>query len=71
MPSAIDMIVDGVVDGKQTEKLKTVILQTDLNMVGHLNNTTVYIISFAHKAQTCFSPAGDAVDCDAGFSAGE
>ncbi|XP_009299843.1 dynein axonemal heavy chain 10 [Danio rerio] len=36
VPSAIDMIVDGVVDGKQTEKLKTVILQTDLNMVMQL-----------------------------------
>lgn len=33
VPSAIDMIVDGMVDGKQTEKLKTVIPQTDLNMV--------------------------------------
>lgn len=33
VPSAIDMIVDGIVEGKQTEKLKTVIPQTDLNMV--------------------------------------
>lgn len=32
--SSIDMIVDGVVDGKQGEKLKTVVPQTDLNMVG-------------------------------------
>ncbi len=32
VPSAMDMIVDGIVDGKQTEKLKTVIPQTDLNM---------------------------------------
>ncbi|XP_056602848.1 dynein axonemal heavy chain 10 isoform X1 [Triplophysa dalaica] len=36
VPSAIDMIVDGIVDGKQTEKLKTVIPQTDLNMVTQL-----------------------------------
>ncbi|XP_056113379.1 dynein axonemal heavy chain 10 [Rhinichthys klamathensis goyatoka] len=36
VPSAIDMIVDGMVDGKLTEKLKTVILQTDLNMVTQL-----------------------------------
>uniref|UniRef100_A0A8C1QBG0 Dynein heavy chain 10, axonemal-like n=1 Tax=Cyprinus carpio TaxID=7962 RepID=A0A8C1QBG0_CYPCA len=36
VPSAIDMIVDGIVDGKQTEKLKTVIPQTDLNMVMQL-----------------------------------
>ncbi|XP_067295015.1 dynein axonemal heavy chain 10 isoform X2 [Pseudorasbora parva] len=36
VPSAIDMIVDGMVDGKQTEKLKTVIPQTDLNMVMQL-----------------------------------
>ncbi|TRY94050.1 hypothetical protein DNTS_011956 [Danionella cerebrum] len=36
VPSAIDLIVDGVVDGKQTEKLRTVIPQTDLNMVMQL-----------------------------------
>lgn len=34
MPSSIDMIVDGIVDGKQCQKLKTVVPQTDLNMVG-------------------------------------
>uniref|UniRef100_A0A669FBB8 Dynein axonemal heavy chain 10 n=1 Tax=Oreochromis niloticus TaxID=8128 RepID=A0A669FBB8_ORENI len=34
--SSIDMIVDGVVDGKQGEKLKTVVPQTDLNMVTQL-----------------------------------
>lgn len=28
------MIVDGIVDGKQGKKLKTVVPQTDLNMVG-------------------------------------
>ena len=32
--SSIDMIVDGIVDGKQGQKLKTVVPQTDLNMVG-------------------------------------
>lgn len=31
---SIDMIVDGIVDGKQGQKLKTVVPQTDLNMVG-------------------------------------
>ncbi len=45
VPSAMDMIVDGIVDGKQTEKLKTVIPQTDLNMVSEsvetLNSATV------------------------------
>lgn len=34
--SSIDMIVDGVIDGKQGEKLKTVVPQTDLNMVTQL-----------------------------------
>ncbi|KAL6114194.1 dnah10 [Pungitius sinensis] len=34
--SSIDMIVDGIVDGKQVEKLKTVVPQTDLNMVTQL-----------------------------------
>ncbi|XP_042277329.1 dynein axonemal heavy chain 10 isoform X2 [Thunnus maccoyii] len=34
--SSIDMIVDGIVDGKQGQKLKTVVPQTDLNMVTQL-----------------------------------
>lgn len=34
MHSTIDMIVDGIVDGKQGQKLKTIVPQTDLNMVG-------------------------------------
>lgn len=48
VPSAIDMIVDGIVDGKQTEKLKTVIPQTDLNMVSldrDLENIPAWIAS--------------------------
>uniref|UniRef100_A0A8D3BG74 AAA+ ATPase domain-containing protein n=1 Tax=Scophthalmus maximus TaxID=52904 RepID=A0A8D3BG74_SCOMX len=36
VPKCIDMIVDGIVDGKQGEKLKTVVAQTDLNMVTQL-----------------------------------
>ncbi|XP_077418136.1 dynein axonemal heavy chain 10-like isoform X1 [Vanacampus margaritifer] len=32
----IDMIVEGIVDGKQGQKLKTVVPQTDLNMVSQL-----------------------------------
>ncbi|XP_028270606.1 dynein heavy chain 10, axonemal isoform X2 [Parambassis ranga] len=31
--SSIEMIVDGIVNGKQVQKLKTVVPQTDLNMV--------------------------------------
>ncbi|XP_060895064.1 dynein axonemal heavy chain 10 [Labrus mixtus] len=34
--SSIDMIVDGIVDGKQGQKLKTIVPQTDLNMVTQL-----------------------------------
>uniref|UniRef100_A0A3Q1G9E8 Dynein axonemal heavy chain 10 n=1 Tax=Acanthochromis polyacanthus TaxID=80966 RepID=A0A3Q1G9E8_9TELE len=34
--SSIDMIVDGIVGGKQGQKLKTVVPQTDLNMVTQL-----------------------------------
>ncbi|KAJ8284497.1 hypothetical protein COCON_G00033470 [Conger conger] len=37
VPKCIDMIVDGVVDGKQEEKLKTIVPQTDLNMVVQLS----------------------------------
>lgn len=33
MHSSIDMIVDGIVEGKQGQKLETVVPQTDLNMV--------------------------------------
>ncbi|XP_061103387.1 dynein axonemal heavy chain 10-like [Conger conger] len=32
VPMCIDTIVDGVMDGKQEEKLKTIVPQTDLNM---------------------------------------
>ncbi|XP_048858906.1 dynein axonemal heavy chain 10 [Brienomyrus brachyistius] len=37
VPSLIDMIVSGIVDGRQAEKLKTVVPQTDLNMVVQLS----------------------------------
>lgn len=33
VPRLIDMIVEGIVDGRQGEKLKTIVPQTDLNMV--------------------------------------
>lgn len=33
VPYLIDMIVEGIVDGKQERKLKTIVPQTDLNMV--------------------------------------
>lgn len=33
VPYLIDMIVEGIVDGRQGEKLKTIVPQTDLNMV--------------------------------------
>ncbi|XP_038229191.1 dynein axonemal heavy chain 10 [Dermochelys coriacea] len=36
VPYLIDMIVEGIVDGKQGEKLKTIVPQTDLNMVMQL-----------------------------------
>ncbi|XP_053336632.1 dynein axonemal heavy chain 10 [Clarias gariepinus] len=37
VPSTIDMIVEGVVDGRQGEKMKTIVPQTDLNMVVQLS----------------------------------
>uniref|UniRef100_A0A8C4WLB8 Dynein axonemal heavy chain 10 n=1 Tax=Gopherus evgoodei TaxID=1825980 RepID=A0A8C4WLB8_9SAUR len=36
VPYLIDMIVEGIMDGKQGEKLKTIVPQTDLNMVTQL-----------------------------------
>uniref|UniRef100_A0A8B9BUE2 Dynein axonemal heavy chain 10 n=1 Tax=Anser brachyrhynchus TaxID=132585 RepID=A0A8B9BUE2_9AVES len=36
VPCLIDMITEGIVDGKQGERLKTIVPQTDLNMVVQL-----------------------------------
>ncbi|XP_006149290.1 dynein heavy chain 10, axonemal [Tupaia chinensis] len=36
VPYLIDVIVEGIVDGRQGEKLKTIVPQTDLNMVTQL-----------------------------------
>uniref|UniRef100_A0A2K6C8M7 Dynein axonemal heavy chain 10 n=1 Tax=Macaca nemestrina TaxID=9545 RepID=A0A2K6C8M7_MACNE len=36
VPYLVDVIVEGIVDGRQTEKLKTIVPQTDLNMVTQL-----------------------------------
>ena len=36
----IDMIVEGVVDGKQGSKLKTIVPQTELNMVSSMELLT-------------------------------
>ncbi|POI32185.1 hypothetical protein CIB84_004063, partial [Bambusicola thoracicus] len=36
VPCLIDMITEGIVDGKQEERLKTIVPQTDLNMVVQL-----------------------------------
>lgn len=33
VPTLIDMIIEGIVDGRQGERLKMVVPQTDLNMV--------------------------------------
>lgn len=33
VPRTLDLIVEGIVDGRQGEKLKTIVPQTDLNMV--------------------------------------
>ncbi|KAG9487630.1 hypothetical protein GDO78_007443, partial [Eleutherodactylus coqui] len=37
VPPCIEMIVEGIMDGKQGEKLKTIVPQTDLNMVTQLS----------------------------------
>lgn len=33
VPPLIDLIIEGIVDGRQGDKLKMVVPQTDLNMV--------------------------------------
>ncbi|CAH2295752.1 dynein heavy chain 10, axonemal [Pelobates cultripes] len=37
VPQCLDMIVEGIMDGKQVEKLKMIVPQTDLNMVTQLS----------------------------------
>ena len=37
VPNCIDMIIEGVVDGKQGEKMKTITPLTNLNLVGILH----------------------------------
>ncbi|XP_069071115.1 dynein axonemal heavy chain 10 [Pleurodeles waltl] len=37
VPPTIEMIIEGVMDGRQGEKLKTIVPQTDLNMVTQLS----------------------------------
>jgi len=37
VPSCIDMVLEGIVDGKQGKKLKTIVPQTNLNMVTQLS----------------------------------
>ncbi|KAM4707116.1 dynein axonemal heavy chain 10 [Discoglossus pictus] len=37
VPFCIEMIVEGIMDGKQGEKIKTIVPQTDLNMVTQLS----------------------------------
>uniref|UniRef100_A0AAV2KWR9 AAA+ ATPase domain-containing protein n=1 Tax=Knipowitschia caucasica TaxID=637954 RepID=A0AAV2KWR9_KNICA len=44
VPCCIDLIIDGVQDGQQGKKLKTIVPQTDLNMVSH---NSVKLIKFA------------------------
>lgn len=45
IPCTIDMVVEGIVDGKQGERLKTIVPQTDLNMVSYkLTRTLQYYV---------------------------
>lgn len=36
VPQSIDMIIDGIVDGKQGDRMKTIIFQSSLNMIAQL-----------------------------------
>ncbi|KAJ3602266.1 hypothetical protein NHX12_030025 [Muraenolepis orangiensis] len=57
VPKTIDMIVDGVVDGKQGRKLKTIVPQTDLNMVTQLSLMLEALLDAAE------SPGPEALEC--------
>ena len=34
VPTLVDMVVEGIIDGRQGEKMKTIVPLTNLNMVG-------------------------------------
>lgn len=39
---SIDLIIDGIVDGKKGQKLKTAVPQTDLNMVNWIMKSFLF-----------------------------
>ncbi|CAL8247788.1 unnamed protein product [Merluccius merluccius] len=57
VPKTIDMIVDGVIDGKQGRKLKTIVPQTDLNMVTQLSLMLEALLDAVE------SPSPEAMEC--------
>ena len=40
VPKCISLILEGLVDGRQGEKLKTIVPVTNLNLVGHTNKAS-------------------------------
>ena len=38
VPTLVDMVVEGIIDGRQGEKMKTIVPLTNLNMVGFLQS---------------------------------
>lgn len=44
IPSCIDMIIEGIVDGKQGEKMKTITPLTNLNLVSRLHNLSSLLV---------------------------
>ena len=50
VPDLIDMIVEGIVDGKQGEKLKTIVPLTNLNMVSVIFTKYKNILSLRFDA---------------------
>ena len=45
VPNCIDMVLEGIVDGKQGKTLKTIVPQTNLNMVSvHWHLLGVFIV---------------------------
>ena len=46
VPSLIDMVVEGVLDGRQGEKMKTIVPLTNLNMVNVVTKCTLPVECF-------------------------
>lgn len=67
VPTLIDMVIEGIIDGRQGEKMKTIIPLTDLNMVSILQlifrNVYLFRNAFKHCCMSCVGGLCHFCDC--------